>query len=149
MVIAWMMCCTTAVLLAKYYKPMWPNDELCGTDVWFSVSQHAAEVCCSFLSKQHIDCNIWLRRYFIMLYGWLTLSSDEFGVLSVLCLLTVGSPRPSVCDARLHGAGIHPHLHSRRRLQSGKWFRQYRPLLLGKCLCCANINENTMPVARH
>ena len=38
MVIAWMMCCTTAVLIAKYYKPMWPNDRLCRSSVWFSVS---------------------------------------------------------------------------------------------------------------
>ena len=38
MLIAWMMCASTALLLSKYYKRMWPNDKLCGTDVWFAVS---------------------------------------------------------------------------------------------------------------
>jgi len=38
MLIAWMMCASTALLLAKYYKRMWPNDTLCGVEVWFAVS---------------------------------------------------------------------------------------------------------------
>jgi len=25
------------VLLSKYYKRMWPNDSLCGVEVWFAV----------------------------------------------------------------------------------------------------------------
>jgi len=37
MLIAWMMCASTAVLLSKYYKRMWPNDSLCGVEVWFAV----------------------------------------------------------------------------------------------------------------
>jgi len=37
MLIAWMMCASTALLLAKYYKRMWPNDSLCGVEVWFAV----------------------------------------------------------------------------------------------------------------
>ena len=38
MLIAWMMCASTALLLSKYYKRMWPNDTLCGVEVWFAVS---------------------------------------------------------------------------------------------------------------
>ena len=38
MLIAWMMCASTALLLSKYYKRMWPNDNLCGVEVWFAVS---------------------------------------------------------------------------------------------------------------
>lgn len=38
MLIAWMMCASTALILAKYYKAMWPNDSLCGERVWFAVS---------------------------------------------------------------------------------------------------------------
>ena len=37
MLIAWMMCASTALLLAKYYKRMWPNESLCGVEVWFAV----------------------------------------------------------------------------------------------------------------
>ncbi|ELT98132.1 hypothetical protein CAPTEDRAFT_207798 [Capitella teleta] len=37
MIIAWMLCATTAILMVKYYKPMWPNDKLCGERVWFAV----------------------------------------------------------------------------------------------------------------
>jgi len=33
-----MMCASTALLLAKYYKRMWPNESLCGVEVWFAVS---------------------------------------------------------------------------------------------------------------
>ena len=38
MIIAWMLCATTAVLMAKYYKPMWPNEMLCWDKIWYSVS---------------------------------------------------------------------------------------------------------------
>jgi len=38
MLIAWMMCASTALILSKYYKRMWPNDQLCGVEVWFAVS---------------------------------------------------------------------------------------------------------------
>jgi hypothetical protein len=37
MVLAWMLCSCTALLMAKYYKPMWPNDRLCNEKVWFAV----------------------------------------------------------------------------------------------------------------
>jgi hypothetical protein len=37
MLIGWMMCSSTALILAKYYKPMWPNDRICGERVWFAV----------------------------------------------------------------------------------------------------------------
>jgi hypothetical protein len=37
MLIGWMMCASTALILTKYYKPMWPNDRLCGTKVWLAV----------------------------------------------------------------------------------------------------------------
>jgi len=36
MLIGWMMCACTAVLLAKYYKPMWPNKKVCGERPWFA-----------------------------------------------------------------------------------------------------------------
>ena len=70
MIIAWMMCCTTAILLAKYYKPMWPNDELCGTDVWFSVSQHAVEFCLlvshhQTADRQRLDSHVCLISRFL------------------------------------------------------------------------------------
>ena len=38
MVIAWMMSASTAMLMAKYYKPMWPNHDMCKEKVWFAVS---------------------------------------------------------------------------------------------------------------
>lgn len=34
MIFAWMICSTTALLLTKYYKPMWPNSRHCGRRVW-------------------------------------------------------------------------------------------------------------------
>lgn len=36
MIIGWMMCASTALILAKYYKPMWPNNRICGVKVWFA-----------------------------------------------------------------------------------------------------------------
>ena len=38
MIFAWMFCATLAVLMAKYYKPMWPNNKFCGERYWFAVS---------------------------------------------------------------------------------------------------------------
>ena len=38
MLIGWMMYASTALILAKYYKIMWPRDRLCGERVWFAVS---------------------------------------------------------------------------------------------------------------
>ena len=38
MIIAWMMCASTALILSKYYKRMWPNSKLCGAPVWLAVS---------------------------------------------------------------------------------------------------------------
>jgi len=51
MLIAWMMCASTALLLAKYYKRMWPNDSLCGVEVWFAVSLYAIVI----ISMYHSD----------------------------------------------------------------------------------------------
>lgn len=45
MLIAWMMCASTAVLLSKYYKRMWPNDSLCGVEVWFAVHRALMIIC--------------------------------------------------------------------------------------------------------
>ena len=39
MIIAWMMSASTAMLMAKYYKPMWPNHDMCKEKVWFAVSK--------------------------------------------------------------------------------------------------------------
>ena len=38
MLIGWMMCASTALILSKYYKRMWPNRKLCGAPVWLAVS---------------------------------------------------------------------------------------------------------------
>ena len=27
-----------AIIMARYYKPMWPNNRICGERVWFAVS---------------------------------------------------------------------------------------------------------------
>jgi hypothetical protein len=45
MLIAWMMCASTAILLAKYYKRMWPNRKWCGVDVWFAVHRGLMLTC--------------------------------------------------------------------------------------------------------
>lgn len=45
MLIAWMMCASTALILAKYYKAMWPNDSLCGERVWFAVHRGCMIMC--------------------------------------------------------------------------------------------------------
>jgi hypothetical protein len=45
MLIAWMMCASTAILLAKYYKRMWPNSRLCGVPVWFAVHRGLMITC--------------------------------------------------------------------------------------------------------
>jgi len=37
MLIGWMMCASTALILSKYYKRMWPNRKLCGAPVWLAV----------------------------------------------------------------------------------------------------------------
>jgi hypothetical protein len=45
MLIGWMMCASTAILLAKYYKRMWPNSRLCGVEVWFAVHRGLMIAC--------------------------------------------------------------------------------------------------------
>jgi len=37
MLVAWMMCGSLAIIMARYYKPMWPNDRFCGQRVWFAI----------------------------------------------------------------------------------------------------------------
>jgi len=37
MIIAWMMSASLGIIMARYYKRMWPNDRLCANKVWFSV----------------------------------------------------------------------------------------------------------------
>jgi hypothetical protein len=37
MIIAWMMSASLAIIMARYYKPMWPNDRMCGHRIWFAV----------------------------------------------------------------------------------------------------------------
>lgn len=36
MVFAWVMCASIGILLARYYKPMWPNTLIRGENVWFA-----------------------------------------------------------------------------------------------------------------
>lgn len=38
MIIAWMMSASLGIIMARYYKRMWPNDQFCANKVWFSVS---------------------------------------------------------------------------------------------------------------
>lgn len=44
MLIGWMMCASTALVIAKYYKPMWPNSRLCNEKVWFAVHRGCMSV---------------------------------------------------------------------------------------------------------
>ncbi|KAI0221795.1 putative ferric-chelate reductase 1 [Lamellibrachia satsuma] len=44
MLIGWMMCASTALIMAKYYKPMWPNSLLCNEKVWFAVHRGCMSV---------------------------------------------------------------------------------------------------------
>ncbi len=48
MIIAWMMSASLAIIMSRYYKPMWPNDRLCGHRVWFAVS-HNRLICVKVL----------------------------------------------------------------------------------------------------
>jgi len=52
MLIGWMMCASTALIMAKYYKPMWPNSRLCREKVWFAVSL-------SFERKKTVALSVW------------------------------------------------------------------------------------------
>ena len=38
MLLAWMVSTSIAIILARYYKLMWPNDRMCGEKIWFAVS---------------------------------------------------------------------------------------------------------------
>ena len=37
MLLAWMVSTSIAIILARYYKLMWPNDRWCGQKIWFAV----------------------------------------------------------------------------------------------------------------
>ncbi|XP_013403700.1 putative ferric-chelate reductase 1 homolog [Lingula anatina] len=36
MILAWVLTSSIAIIFARYFKPMWPNDRLCGERVWFA-----------------------------------------------------------------------------------------------------------------
>lgn len=37
MVIAWVFCASMGIVLARHYKPMWPNSQMLGEKVWFTL----------------------------------------------------------------------------------------------------------------
>ena len=39
MITAWMLLISVSLILARFYKPAFPNNILCGVQVWFAVSQ--------------------------------------------------------------------------------------------------------------
>jgi hypothetical protein len=45
MLIGWMMCASTAILLVKYYKRMWPNTKVCGAPLWLAVHRCLMLIC--------------------------------------------------------------------------------------------------------
>ena len=55
MLIGWMMCASTALIMAKYYKPMWPNSSLCNEKVWFAVSQSFSLFLCRHFNHEIIN----------------------------------------------------------------------------------------------
>ena len=38
MMIAWVACASIGIVMARYYKEVWPNSTLCSQKVWFAVS---------------------------------------------------------------------------------------------------------------
>ena len=38
MMIAWVACASIGIVMARYYKEVWPNSTLCSQKVWFTVS---------------------------------------------------------------------------------------------------------------
>ena len=38
MITAWMLLISVSLILARFYKPAFPNNILCGVQVWFAVS---------------------------------------------------------------------------------------------------------------
>lgn len=47
MLTAWMLCCTTAVILARFYKKQWLETKLCGEKMWFAWHRALAIGCTS------------------------------------------------------------------------------------------------------
>ena len=37
MIIAWVLCASIGIMMARYYKPMWVETKACGQKVWFQV----------------------------------------------------------------------------------------------------------------
>ena len=37
--IAWVACASIGIMMARYYKEVWPNSTLCSQKVWFTVSE--------------------------------------------------------------------------------------------------------------
>lgn len=40
MLIGWMMTVSTGVIIARYFKPDWPETTVCGQRVWFQVGKY-------------------------------------------------------------------------------------------------------------
>ncbi|VDP76212.1 unnamed protein product [Echinostoma caproni] len=49
MVLAWVLCASVGVILARYYKDMWPNSGLLGQHVWFQ-AHRILQACCVILT---------------------------------------------------------------------------------------------------
>lgn len=45
MVVAWMVCAMSGLLISKYYRPMWPNSRACNKRVWYSTYMFCMLTC--------------------------------------------------------------------------------------------------------
>ncbi|XP_002731698.1 ferric-chelate reductase 1-like [Saccoglossus kowalevskii] len=65
MMLGWVICASSALILARYYKPMWPNTKIFGKPIWFQV--HRALM----VSATICTCAGFIA-IFITVGGWVT-----------------------------------------------------------------------------
>ncbi|THD19348.1 Ferric-chelate reductase 1 [Fasciola hepatica] len=96
MVLAWVLCASVGVILARYYKDMWPNSGLLGQHVWFQ-AHRILQACCVLLT-----C-VAIILAFIYCEGYSKASASPYYVhpilgLIVFCLALINvSPHVLIC----------------------------------------------------
>lgn len=49
MILAWVLCASIGIIMARYFKPMWTTKKACGQKIWFQVHR-ALMLCAMFIT---------------------------------------------------------------------------------------------------
>ncbi|VUZ49205.1 unnamed protein product [Hymenolepis diminuta] len=97
MVLAWVFCSSVAVIIARYYKDMWPNSGLLGERVWFQLHRILMGICVGLTCLAVI-----LAFVFCQGYSQLKIYPDYIHPILGLIVLCLAVINPFITFCRPH-----------------------------------------------